>query len=456
MQKLARFIKPFLPRSLMGRALTILVLPIVLLQGFVVSVFVTRHYDGVTEQMASDVARQIDHIVVAIDRAPDIDTARTMLTRVGPALDLEFSLDPGGRVEPQAVLAFYDVTGGAIEETLKAGISKPMTLDLLSVPKAAEARILTTKGVLYTTIPRRHLSPANPHQLLVMTNLVAVILLVIAVIFLRNQVRPIRELAEAAVAFGRGITRPFRPAGAEEVRGAGHAFLEMRSRIERQIQSRTAMLSGVSHDMRTPLTRMKLAVAMMDENAETAELQRDISEMEHMLESFLAFARGEAGETSETVDSGALAQELVDEAARLGQQVRLETLTLGTQSPVLTARRQALKRAVMNLIENARSYGGRTDLTLRLAPRTVEFVIEDNGPGIPAAKREEMTRPFTRLDPARGQNRRGGVGLGLSIALDIARSHGGALELDDSPTLGGLRATLRLPRTPAPVDSAAA
>ncbi|MEL7348562.1 MAG: ATP-binding protein [Pseudomonadota bacterium] len=456
MQKLAPRIKRFLPRSLFGRALLILVLPVVLLQGFVTSIFIARHYDGVTVQMTEDVARKLDYIVAVIDGAPGREEAMREVREAGPALGLMLELDPEGRVEPLAFRDFYDLTGSVIAETLKAGVTKPMTLDLVAVPKAAVAEILTTKGVLTATIPRRQLSPANPHQLIVLTNIAGLALVIVAVIFLRNQVRPIRELAEAAVAFGRGASRPFRPAGAEEVRGAGHAFLEMRSRIERQMQSRTAMLSGVSHDLRTPLTRMKLALAMMEDNEEAAEVQQDIGEMERMLDSFLAFARGEAGEQPEPIDVRALAEEIVAGAERLSQDITLSTEAEGIETAVVTARRQALKRAVMNLVDNARTYGGQTLLTLRLAPRSVDFVVEDDGPGIPPTRREEMTRPFTRLDPGRGQSKGGGVGLGLSIALDVARSHGGALELDQSRRLGGLRATLRLPRSPAPAQGAIA
>ncbi|MEM6971819.1 MAG: ATP-binding protein [Pseudomonadota bacterium] len=438
-------LKRLMPRSLFGRALMILVGPILLLQLVVTTAVADRFYEGVTTQMAGDAARELDFIVTAIDASPDDVAANDLLAVLERPLGISLTLDPEGEVEPQALRRFYDVTGSIVAETLKSGISRPLTLDLVSQRKMAVVRILTGHGILRAEIERSQLSPSNPHQLLVLTNIAATSLVIIAVMFLRNQVRPIRELASAAQAFGRGVRVAFRPSGAEEVRRAGHSFLDMRARIERQIQTRTAMLSGVSHDLRTPLTRMKLAVAMMPEEPETRDLAHDVGEMERMLDSFLAFARGEAGEAAVAVDATMLAREVAADAERLGTTIDQALQVDPAAEGETTMRRQAVKRAVTNLVDNALRYGQRARLTLRQTRRVVEFVVEDDGPGIPAARREEMLRPFTRLDEARGQDT-GGVGLGLSIALDIARSHGGALVLDESAALGGLRAVLRLPR----------
>ncbi|MGF1551998.1 MAG: ATP-binding protein [Paracoccaceae bacterium] len=449
MQARVKPIKRYLPRSLFGRALMILVAPVVVLQVIVASVLIDRYYENVTVQMAGDVARALDLAVREVEAVDTLREARAYLWRAEAPLGIEFRLVPDGRVEPAALLAFYDVTGNVVGETLRAGVSRPMTVDLVSVPKSAIARILTGKGVLEAAIPRRRLSPANPHQLMVLTNGAAVALVVIAIVFLRNQVRPIRELAQAAQAFGRGRHLAFRPSGAEEVRRAGHAFLDMRARIERQLQARTAMLSGVSHDLRTPLTRMKLGVAMMEPGEDRDGLEHDIAEMEAMIESFLDFARDGAGEEPAETDLLTLAEDVVVEACRAGQSVDFEPVIDRDAEVTLVVRRQALKRALANLTTNAVTHGGEALLTLRITRRAVEFVVEDDGPGIPPERREEMTRPFTRLDPSRGRRRQGGVGLGLSIALDVARGHGGALDLDESRRFGGLRATLRLPRSSA-------
>jgi two-component system osmolarity sensor histidine kinase EnvZ len=268
----------------------------------------------------------------------------------------------------------------------------------------------------------------------------------IAVIFLRNQVRPIRELAAAAEAFGKGRPVKFHPAGADEVRRAGAAFLDMRRRIERQIESRTLMLSGVSHDMRTPLTRMKLALAMMEDAPEADELRQDVADMERMLDAFLAFARDEAGEEAVPADAAALAEQLVAAARRRGGVVELRLALDPPDDRIVTFRPGAVERAVQNLLDNACAYGERVALTLRAGPAFVEFEVEDDGPGIAPQDRETAVKPFTRLDSARNQDRGGGVGLGLSIAADVARTHGGALILGDSARLGGLSARLRLPR----------
>ncbi|MEM7499555.1 MAG: ATP-binding protein [Pseudomonadota bacterium] len=447
MQALTTRLKRSLPRSLFGRAVLILVLPVLLLQGVVTMVLVTRHHDSVTVQMTTGVAREIDYLVQEIEQTSTLGGAQRLLASVGPPLRIDFRLDPGAiGLPPPTELDYWDLTGRVIAETLTSGLGRPVSLDLDSSSKSVEVRVLTSKGVLTASVPRRQMNPANPHQLVVVTTLVALGLVTVAVVFLRNQVRPIRELAQVAQAFGRGRNEAFRPSGAEEVRRAGHAFLDMRARLERQMQSRTAMLSGVSHDLRTPLTRMKLGLAMLSDEAEAGELSREVTEMERMLESFLAFARGEASEEPAASDLTALLEDVAGETRPLGARLSIETDLEPSANPIVTVRRNALKRAVVNLVENARRYGGATVLTLRLTRRTAEFVVEDDGPGIPEDRRDEMMRPFTRLDPARGQDAGGGTGLGLSIALEVARGHGGGLALDTSPRLGGLRAVLRIPR----------
>ncbi|MCL5778434.1 ATP-binding protein [Limibaculum sp. FT325] len=446
MKRIAALLKKFTPRSLFGRALMILVLPILLLQVVVAVLFIQRHYDGVTEQMATAVAREIKFVIAQIESLPDLAAAEAMLTSIEIPLGFDFGLHPGERVEAEAFRALYDVTGGVIEQTLKTELRRPMSLDLVSFPKHVDARIATTKGVLQVLIPRRRMNASNPHLLLVWMTVTSLALTGVAVVFLRNQIRPIRELSTVASAFGRGRSLPFRPSGAEEVRRAGIAFLDMRTRLERQMQQRTRMLSGVSHDLRTPLTRMKLALAVAEPIPEIAELGRDVSEMEHMLDAFLAFARGEAGELSSDTDPVELAEEIVEDARRRGRDIALATEIATPAERTVALRRQAVKRCVVNLVENALAYGETVALGVRLGARAVEFTVEDDGPGIPPEKREEVVRPFTRLDEARGQNIASGVGLGLSIALDVARSHGGGLTLDESPRLGGLRATVRLPR----------
>ncbi len=441
-----RFIKRYLPKSLFGRALLILLAPVLLLQAMVAVLFIQRHYAGVTEQMAGAVARELNYAVELVENGDDPDAINRTLAEYAIPLGFELKLEPGEFARTEALWRFYDVSGGALAQTLEERVIRPITVDLVTFDKLADVRIATSNGIIHAQIPRRRTIASNPHLLLVWTGGTAFLLVVVAVAFLRNQVRPIRQLAFAADSFGKGRTVRFRPSGAEEVRRAGAAFLDMRRRIERQIEQRTMMLSGVSHDLRTPLTRMKLALALEKPSPERDGLARDVAEMERMLEEFLDFARGEQGEPVEETDPVELAEEIAADARRSGAAMTLYSSVETPESPIFAMRRGAVKRCVMNLIDNAARYGETVALSVRVARQNVEFTVEDDGPGIPPEKREDAFRAFNRLDAARNQDKGGGVGLGLYIALDIARAHGGTLTLDESERLGGLKATLRLPR----------
>lgn len=440
------WLKRYLPRSLFSRALLILVVPILGLQAVVTVIFIQRHFEGVTEQMANSVALEIQFAIDTAEAAPDAAAAAARLEALAVPLGLFLSLRPDETVADRLERRFYDLSGAALDATFRRRIGRPMHIDLVSDEKVAFVRIQTARGVLLAEIPRRRMIASNPHLLLVWMLVTSGVLTAIAILFLRNQVKPIRDLAFAADEFGKGRTVRFRPAGAEEVRRAGAAFLAMRGRIERQIEQRTRMLSGVSHDLRTPLTRMKLALALAEPSPETAELGRDVEEMERMLEAFLAFARGEGGEEAEPADPIALAEEIGDNVRRTGRRIALAAVTETPGDGRVVMRRLAVKRAVQNLVDNALAHGEAVTLSVRVLPKLVEFAVEDDGPGIPESERENALRPFVRLDEARNQDRGGGVGLGLAIALDTARSHGGTLDLGRSDRLGGLRAALRLPR----------
>jgi two-component system, OmpR family, osmolarity sensor histidine kinase EnvZ len=435
-----------LPRSLLGRALLILIVPIVVLQLVVGFLFFQRHYQRVTEQMSRGVAMEIAYAAERVDAAATpAEAARALSDLQGP-LNLRLAFDPGATVAPDVRREWLDLSGRVVVATLESAFYRPFAVDLASEPRNARIALQTASGVLAAEVPRNRLSVSNPHQLLVVMILAAVLLSAIAVLFLRNQVRPISRLAEAADAFGKGRSVPLRPAGAEEVRRATAAFLSMRARLERQIEQRTQMLSGVSHDLRTPLTRMKLTLALMDEGEEVAHLRRDVDEMERMLAEFLDFARGEGTEETTLADPFVMARAIVEDARRSGIAVEFAEQAEMPRDCLVAMRQVAVQRAVQNLVGNAARHGRQIALAVRLLPKTVDFVVEDDGPGIAPEDRARALQPFARLDPARSQNTGGNVGLGLSIALDVARSHGGSLELGDSPALGGLRAVLRLPR----------
>jgi two-component system osmolarity sensor histidine kinase EnvZ len=335
-----------------------------------------------------------------------------------------------------------DLTGATVIETLEDGLP-----DILAVSLADKGRVIlwvqTRHGPLEVGFQRRRVSASNPHQLLVIMVVLGGLMTAVAYVFLRNQLRPIKRMARAATEYGKGRITPFTPTGAVEVRAAGTAFLDMRNRLERQTQSRTMMLSGVSHDLRTPLTRMRLGLSLLDPE-DAKPLSRDVDDMERLLDAFLDFARSDAGDTSAPTVPRDIIDSLLKDAARMGQNVTLDMID-GPQDPV-SLRPLAIRRAMENLIGNALRYGDTAKIGVSVTDRAIRYWVEDDGPGIPPERYEDALSPFVRLDPARNQDKGSGVGLGLSIVADIARTHGGMLRLGESETLGGLKAELVLAR----------
>jgi two-component system osmolarity sensor histidine kinase EnvZ len=437
-------LKPFLPRSLFGRAALILIVPIVTIQLVVSVAFIQRHFEGVTRQLTRGVLIELELMRTAIAKAPDIAAASVAVGELAQAFGMEAALPAPAGSRAADATDWDDLTGGIVTQALRDGMPGVLAVDLKSVPGQAVLTIETAFGPMQVELQRVRVSASNPHQLLVIMILASVLMTLIAYAFLRNQLRPIKKLAEAAEAFGKGETLRYRPRGALEVRAAGAAFLDMRARIERAIETRTLMLSGISHDLRTPLTRLRLGLSMMPEDEEAEALLSDVLEMERLVDEFLAFARGDAMEEPVEADLTALAHKIVENAARSGRTVRL---CLSQQRlPLMRVRPQAVQRAVENLLNNALRHGRVVTLTLTANELFALFRVEDDGPGIPEDQREAALAPFARLDEARNPNRGGGVGLGLSIAADVARSHGGSLTLGRSEALGGLQADLRLAR----------
>ncbi len=430
-----------LPRSLYGRAALILIVPVVAIQLVVSTAFIQRHYEGVTRQMTQGVAIDLAFLLAEIDAAPTVEAARSGVFRLADALAVTLTLPAGSDAPVQDRIGPLDLSGRVIVETLHDQLPGLVAADVTDEERIVSLRFDTRHGPMEAELSRRRMSATNPHQLLVLMIFTSVLMTVIAYMFLRNQLRPITKLAQAAEDFGKGRTVSYRPRGALEVRAAGRAFMDMRARIDRQIEQRTLMLSGVSHDLRTPLTRLRLGLSMMPEDAEMEALQTDVIQMERMVDEFLAFVRGDAMEGSALTDAVALVGGAV---AKAGDGVRL-TDVVGRAEPV-EMRPQAVERAVQNLVSNAQRYGTAVEVRVEFLDRSLRISVEDNGPGIPEDQREEALRPFTRLDRSRDPNRGGGVGLGLSIASDIAMSHGGTLRLSRSDRLGGLRADLMIAR----------
>lgn len=436
-------LKSILPRGLYGRAALIVFLPVTTILLVVSLSFIQRHYDGVTRQMTGNFVLVAEHLLDETDAAPDAATARAVAARLGEAFDLTATLQPDAppSAEPED-LPVYDLSGRLALRELVARLPELRSVAISGgdVSLWLEGR----HGLLELDFRLSRISARNPHQMLVLTLVIGVVMGAISFVYLKNQMRPMLRLARAAEAFGRGQTLDFRPGGATEVRAAGRAFLEMRDRIEQHIEQRTLLLSGVSHDLRTPLTRMRLALSMFEDEPEAAALLADVAEMEALIDRFLDFARTEAEEAPEETDLGALLARRVAEAARGGRAVTLDTPGPG---PVLPLRPQLMARAVDNLIGNALRYGTRAQVRLAQEGADIVISVEDDGPGIPEDQRERATRPFVRLDPARGASRGSGAGLGLAIVSEAMRRNGGRLELarGATPGFGGLLARLVLP-----------
>lgn len=439
------WLKSYMPRSFFGRSLMILLFPVVFLQLAVGLVFIQRHFAQVTEQMTHAVALELNYAADVVDSIESFPEARLTLFTFARPFNMRLNLLASETVTPAASRYFYDISGKSIIDSLQKGLDRPVSVDLVSDSARVFLRVQTRQGVISADISRGRVSALNPHQLLVLMVFVSIVLTVISILFLRNQIKPISELARVAEAFGKGRSVKYTPYGATEVRRAGHSFLAMRARLERQIEQRTQMLSGVSHDLRTPLTRLKLSLAMLEDTPETQQMNEDVSEMEHMLEDFLSFARGDSLEETEAVKIDALLDKIRQNWQRTEQPLEIRVSDTSTKSGKILLRPAAVIRALNNLIANAYSHADTVVLQASLTDRALRISVMDNGPGIPEQDRAEAIKPFVRLDPARNRNTNGGVGLGLAIAADVARSHGGNLELGDSD-LGGLKATMTIPR----------
>lgn len=435
-----RWLRRRLPTGLYTRSLLIIIVPMILLQAVVAAVFMERYWQMVTQRLSMATTRDIASIIDIIQTYPQ-DSDYTEATRIArEKLGLSISIEPNSELPPPRSKPFFSILDDILSEEIRDQIALPFWIDTVGDSGVVEIRIKLPDKIL-RVFARRNQTYASNTQIFIFWMLgTSLVLIVIAVLFLRGQIRPIEALARAAESFGKGQKmEAFLPRGADEVRRAGLAFILMRERIERQIEQRTAMLSGVSHDLRTVLTRFKLQLALAGDNPDLAGLNEDVEDMQSMLEGYMAFARGEAEE-----DVGDM--KLTDLFDRLEADFALhgKKLTYSIEGDnVVSVRPNAFNRLVTNLASNARRYANTLHIDARHSARWLTVIFDDDGPGIPPSAREDVFKPFFRLDEARNLDN-SGTGLGLSIALDIARSHGGNVTLGDSP-LGGLRATVRIP-----------
>lgn len=437
-----RALKRFLPRGLFGRSLMIIVIPMLLLQAVVTIVFFDRHYRITTATMTRGVVNDVAYMVMLENNRP-LGAERDMQREVAANMfGYRAQFLPGERLA-RTVSTPQTVLDRALAFIFMTEIAQNVTFDTARDPENVDVRMQLKDGVLRLLIPVARVTASSADIFVLWMIGSSLVLIVIAVLFLRNQIKPIERLAAAAESFGKGReVDNFKPYGATEVRRAAAAFIQMRERIDRFIQQRTEMLAGISHDLKTPLTRMRLQLAMMPKDSDVEAMEADLAEMERMLTEYLAFARGEGGDPAEPTELSALVEEAVGDAARAhgpGERIRLA----GAARLTVAVKRNAVKRCLVNLIDNALKYGKHAAVAVKLVGTGVEIAVEDDGPGIPEERREEAFRPFHRLDEGRNLQA-GGVGLGLAIARDIARAHGGDVRLETSP-MGGLKAVLRLP-----------
>ena len=426
-----------MPKGIYARAALILIMPVVFVQLLVSVVFIQRHFDGVTQSMTRAMNIELRYLIEVADSSTSPSEAFDAVSQVASPLEVIAELPAINRPDTD-IKPFDDLTGNRVIETLRSELPGVIVVSLADRRRVlvwVEAR----NGPLSLEFARARVSASNPHQLLVIMVFFGGIMTAVAYFFLRNQLRPIKRMARAAADYGKGRITPFTPTGAVEVRAAGTAFLDMRNRLERQTQSRTMMLSGVSHDLRSPLTRMRLGLSLLDDD-EAQPLLRDVDDMERLLDAFLDFARSDVAGAAEMVRPSAIVEKVRSNVSRMGGEVMVANME-GPDDPV-NLRPMAIRRALENLMGNALRYGEKAQVKISVTDRTVRFIVEDDGPGIPPDRREDALSPFVRLDPSRNQNQGSGVGLGLSIVADIARSHGGILRLGDSETLGGLKAEL--------------
>ena len=441
-------IKRYLPKSLLGRAILILLFPIIFIEIVVGIAFIQRHFEQVTNQMSEGIAFEILYIQNEAEngiknKLPNKELIKK-ISNLGEKFGFKVNLSKKNKLTRSTKIDFVDLSGKIFVKNLKEKIDKKSTFDL-SNPREVYIQVLLEKGFLEFQISRKRISASNPHQLLVLMLFVTVLLVFLSLIILKNQIRPIGKLAKAAEAFGKGQFIEFKPGGSDEVRRAGIAFLAMRARIERQIKQRTQMLSGVSHDLRTPLTRLKLSLTLEKKSDEIKEMLEDVNSMEAMLDEFLEFSKSNIKEKSQKVVINDFIKTIVNRNKKHFKNIDLvisKSLEMGFS---MKLRINGVKRAIQNIIDNSITYGKKVIIKINKDKNNLVFEFEDDGIGIDEKNYEKAFRPFSRLDESRNQNNHSGVGLGLSIANDVVRMHGGQITLYKSLDLGGLGVRIRIP-----------
>ena len=435
-----RFLERHLPEGLYTRSLIIIVAPMVLLQSVVAFTFMERHWQTVTKRLSEAVSQDIAMLIEVYETYPFEDDYARLIKMANDRLELSLTITPNGELPPAKPKPFFSLLDKTLSKYLAREIEKPFWIDTVGRSNYVDIRVKVGDAI-FQIIARRSQTYASNSEIFIFWMVgTSLVLLTVAIMFLRNQIRPIQQLAEAARNFGMGRDVPdFQPRGAREVREASQSFINMRERIERHVEQRTAMLAGVSHDLRTILTRFRLQLAVFGDNEQAAALEDDVNEMQHMLEDYLAFARGDAGEIAQISDVRKILEDIRQDATHT-----TENITLLIDGPLQASLKpNAFKRLISNIVNNACKYAENITLTGSISNGLLLISVDDDGPGISPDMWEDVFRPFFRLDDARNLDKPG-TGLGLAIALDIARSHGGNIKLKSS-RMGGLQATIMIP-----------
>lgn len=445
--------KQFLPKSLFGRSLLILIIPVLVIQIVTTVIFFDRHWSKMTSRVSVAVAGEIAMITEGLEREEDLAKATALREAVGRNLSISVVFEKGAELGPQHQIrnprVWDSYVAQSLLDELKKRLRRPFVLDIDFEEKWVRVSVQITNGVVTVALPGSRLFSSSGYVFLLWVFSASVVLLVIAVLFMRSQIRPIRRLAKAAEQFGRGQeVEKFSPSGAREIRQATQAFWDMQERISSYIKQRSLMLAGVSHDLRTPLTRMKLQLSMLPESADVEALRQDINDMERMIKGYLDFVGGREQESLQDVYISQMIERLCENVRKKFPKISVSFYMLGTLAEegegLIAVRPLALERCLINILENAGRYGKTVEVNCHWSEQGVLITVDDDGPGVPEDKRVDLFKPFFRLDQSRNSEK-GGTGLGLSIAQDVVISHGGDITLNDSP-LGGLRVELFIPQ----------
>jgi len=435
-----RFVKRVLPKTLLARSLLIIVMPLIIIQVVMAFVFYDAHWYRANTRIAKAIAGDVALIAQQFADYPGDANQAWMMTQAQDRMEFQVLYRAGETISDEPAFVSKWTAPFFLTASLDELLPLPYRIDGQRYPREVFIDVQVPAGVLRVVVPESRFATSNTYLFVLWMATTSLILFLVATVFMGTQTRPIRRLARAADAFGKGREVPgFTPSGATEVRQAAAAFLTMQERIQRQMSQRVEMLAGVSHDLRTPLTRLKLQLAMLGDSAEIEDLKSDLAEMETMLEGYLAFARGEGAEVAEETDLSAMLGEVVNGARRDGSTIDL----VADDHIMLPVRPVSLKRSLTNLVTNAQHHAQNVRVEAGRRNGAIRITVDDDGPGIPEAEYEGVFKPFYRLEPSRNRET-GGTGLGLTIARDVVRGHGGDITLARSP-MGGLRARITLP-----------